>query len=112
MQILNLHIPSAIIGAIAVAILSRLLSPRPRKRKSLKRFKRRLYAKQNGKCNGCKTKYELKDFTIDHIKSVKRGGGDEIKNLQLLCHYCNSLKGDRTMTYLRNKLRARQGVFR
>lgn len=97
------HLVSFVLGGLVV----RLLTKRPRKRKSLKRFKRPLFAKQNGKCAGCKRSYELKDFTIDHIKSLKKKGGDEFENLQLLCSNCNSLKGGGTMAELRAKLRAR-----
>jgi 5-methylcytosine-specific restriction endonuclease McrA len=41
-----------------------------------------------------------KPLTKDHIKPVRRGGGDEITNIQPLCHQCNSRKGAQTISYL------------
>lgn len=43
-------------------------------------------------CRRCSTADRL---TIDHIKPVSRGGTNDISNLQVLCHPCNSRKGDR-----------------
>ena len=63
-----------------------------------------LYEEQNHKCNGCKNTYLLKDLTIDHISPKAQGGSDDRDNLQLLCHSCNSIKGDRPMSYLMERL--------
>lgn len=43
-------------------------------------------------CRGCGTTDRL---TIDHIKPVSQGGGNEVENLQILCQPCNSSKGDK-----------------
>ena len=59
-----------------------------------------LYEKQDGKCNGCQIHFPLKNFHIDHITSQKKGGAHNQSNLQLLCGWCNSLKGSRDMKYL------------
>ena len=59
-----------------------------------------LYEKQDGKCNGCQAHFPLKNFHIDHITSQKKGGAHNQSNLQLLCGWCNSLKGSRDMKYL------------
>ena len=57
-------------------------------------------------CNGCRQQYLLKDFEIDHIRPEAKGGGDEFKNLQLLCANCNRRKSHhRTMAGLRASLR-------
>lgn len=65
--------------------------------------KQKLYGQQGGYCNGCGTHFELRNLTIDHITSRSEGGTDHIENLQLLCGNCNSVKGNRGMTYLKKQ---------
>ena len=67
--------------------------------------KEALYKGQNGKCNGCGTKFPIRNMTVDHIRAFSKGGGERLTNLQLLCGACNSLKGSGTMGELRKKLR-------
>ena len=67
--------------------------------------KHTLYGKQEGKCNGCEYSLPFRNMTIDHIIPRSKDGGDEIGNLQLLCHTCNSIKGNRTHEYLIQRLR-------
>ena len=69
--------------------------------------KQMLFAKQNGKCNGCKTQFEIQHLTIDHIIPQSHGGHHEMDNLQLLCSHCNSTKGNRPMEYLLARLASR-----
>ena len=66
--------------------------------------KRRLYGEQEGNCAGCRTHFEARNLTVDHIIARAKGGTDHIENLQILCGNCNSIKGDRGMEYLRVKL--------
>jgi len=68
-------------------------------------IKKTLYGNQAGVCNGCETHFPIQNFTHDHIVPVSHGGADIIENLQLLCGHCNSVKGDRTMEYLKARLR-------
>ncbi len=65
-----------------------------------KSIKEKLYKKQDGLCNGCKTKFELRNFEVDHIVPKVHGGGDYYDNYQLLCGHCNKTKGDRPMEFL------------
>ena len=61
-----------------------------------------LYARQNGICNGCERKFDFGNLTVDH--KIPDGNND-MDNLQLLCGRCNSVKGNRTHTYLLDKLK-------
>ena len=68
--------------------------------------KKELYGEQGGHCNGCKEHFMARNLTIDHIIPKTGGGTDHLYNLQLLCGYCNSVKGDRGQEYLIAKLAA------
>jgi len=39
-------------------------------------------------------------FEIDHIVSVKHGGGNEVENLAYACPHCNASKGSDLVTIL------------
>ena len=64
-----------------------------------------LFGQQEGRCNGCRSEFPFRNFTIDHIIPENRGGTDHIENLQLLCGHCNSVKGDRPQEYLVARLK-------
>ena len=60
---------------------------------------RALYEKQSGKCNGCQHELPIHVLTTDLVdRSPAAPAG--IDNLQLLCHYCRTLRGDNDMNYL------------
>ena len=69
--------------------------------------KHTLYGKQEGKCNGCRILFPFQNLTVDHIVPRSKGGQDHLDNLQLLCDYCNSLKGNRPQAYLIAELKTR-----
>ena len=69
-----------------------------------------LYASQNHRCAGCRYELPLHVLTVDHITPRALGGLDSIVNLQLMCHTCNAIKGDRSMEYLREQLH-RRGIL-
>ncbi len=66
-----------------------------------------LYANQKKRCVGCEYELPLHVLTIDHITPRSKGGLDAMGNLQLMCHTCNAIKGDRSMEYLRQQLQVR-----
>ena len=66
--------------------------------------RRFLYAQQLRQCAGCRYELPLHVLTIDHITPRAQGGSDDVGNLQLMCHTCNAIKGDRDMGYLRQRL--------
>ena len=65
---------------------------------------RKLYGDQGGYCNGCKEHFNPKGLTIDHIVPTSQDGTEDFENLQLLCNLCNSIKGDRSMEYLKKSV--------
>ena len=70
-----------------------------------KEIKQELYGKQFGNCNGCKNHFLMQVMEVDHIIPKSKGGGDNKDNLQLLCSYCNRVKGDKSMAELIRKLK-------
>lgn len=57
-------------------------------------IRRKLYARQNGKCAYCGRHRNHKYMTVDHIIPLSKGGTNDIGNLQCVCKKCNSLKDD------------------
>ena len=66
--------------------------------------KHTLYGQQEGLCNGCLTHFPFRNMTVDHIVAQSQGGSHHIENLQLLCNFCNSLKGANSQAYLITRL--------
>ena len=74
---------------------------------SYKDLRIELYKHQNGRCAGCREKLPERVMAVGHIKARAKGGADDLANLQLLCSYCNSVKGSGTMANLVNALKER-----
>lgn len=64
--------------------------PGPGRRKIPDRVRAAIYERDGYACLQCGATDHL---TIDHIKPVVLGGGNEKANLQTLCQSCNSRKG-------------------
>ena len=58
--------------------------------------KHTLFGQQEGFCNGCRRDFAFRDFEVDHIVPLSKGGTDHPENLQLLCSSCNRIKGNQT----------------
>lgn len=58
------------------------------------RVRARVFARDGHRCLKCGA---VSPLTIDHIKAVVNGGGDEESNLQTLCLECNVRKGTKTL---------------
>lgn len=76
-----------------------------------KTHKHVLFGMQEGKCAECRSEYHFRNLTLDHREPRSKGGSDHLKNLQLLCNWCNSVKGDRSQEYLNRRLEE-EGILR
>ena len=66
------------------------------KKISYRTMRRQLYKQQNGQCNLCREAFRELNLEIDHIHPKSKGGYDGIENRQLLCGWCNRVKGDKS----------------
>lgn len=53
----------------------------------------KVLALQKGKCRICKSKLIAKNFHLDHIVPISKGGQNIDSNIQILCPTCNLSKG-------------------
>ena len=82
-------------------VIHRTDIPRPSERlPNYRTHRHTLYGQQEGLCNGCLTHFPFRNMTVDHIVAQSQGGSDHLENLQLLCNYCNSIKGANSQAYL------------
>jgi 5-methylcytosine-specific restriction endonuclease McrA len=61
-----------------------------------KRLLADLKARDGEHCRECGNRVSDSDLRIDHIRPVSDGGPSALENLQLLCHACNTKKGNST----------------
>ena len=92
------------LGLFSIKVTHRTDIPSDRVGTRSRDIKHLLFGKQEGFCNGCGVSFHFRNFTLDHIVPKDKGGSDTDDNLQLLCGYCNSVKGNRTQEYLLAKL--------
>lgn len=64
-----------------------------------------VWGETEGHCTYCGVKLRpFSTFSIDHVTPVSRGGTNDLTNLVACCKSCNSIKGDRDVGYLRERL--------
>ena len=82
-------------------VIHRTDIPRPSERlPNYRTHRHTLYGQQEGLCNGCCTHFPFRNMTVDHIVAQSQGGSHHLETLQLLCNYCNSIKGAKSQAYL------------
>lgn len=87
--------PCSSLSKKLVASVDRLPEPKPvaPRREAIPRaVQREVWQRDGGRCVECSTREKL---CFDHIIPFSRGGGNTIRNLQLLCERCNTSKGNR-----------------
>lgn len=57
-----------------------------------KELRMQVYNKYNNRCAYCGRLLEYKDMQVDHIRSKKHGGTDDLSNLNPSCRTCNHYK--------------------
>ena len=68
-----------------------------------------LWAKTEGHCAYCGVKFETyAEMTDDHVIPRSRGGRHDKINRVPCCRSCNSVKGPRSIEYLRDSLQRRR----
>ena len=71
--------------------------------------KEALFRSQGGRCMYCGAERDIREFQIDHMVPVVRGGPHEMANFQLLCGPCNNRKRDYTDEEFRQRYRELTG---
>lgn len=79
------------------------IKKQPRNTKEYQQHKPKLYLNQEGRCNGCDIFCVPQHLTVDHEDG--NYSNNEFDNLQLLCSNCNSIKGNRPMSYLKKRIK-------
>lgn len=59
------------------------------------KIKKKVYAKQEGKCRICKKSFDYNAMQGDHIVPWSKGGHTVEENCQMLCRLCNASKSDK-----------------
>lgn len=60
-----------------------------------KEIKQEVWDLQDHKCAVCKEEFDFEDMAGDHILPWSKGGTTTIKNCQMLCTSCNSIKSNK-----------------
>lgn len=63
---------------------------------TLEELRNLIYNSYGTKCKYCEKILTIKNFVVDHILPVSKGGHSNLDNLQLICKTSNSMKGSLT----------------
>lgn len=63
---------------------------------------------QEGKCNHCKRKLDVRCMQRDHIKELADGGSNRLDNFQILCSCCHDIKTNTRKTARADERRAQR----
>jgi hypothetical protein len=74
------------------ALMPRVEPVKPRREAIPRLVQREVWQRDGGRCVECSTRERL---CFDHIVPFSRGGGNSVRNLQLLCEGCNLSKSNR-----------------
>ena len=77
-------------GASKSSVFDRLVRMLSARRYSGDPYRNTILKRDGYKCRRCGSPEQL---SVDHIIPKSRGGTDDQRNLQTLCHSCNSRKG-------------------
>lgn len=71
-----------------------------------------VHQKYGGRCAYCGAEISLKGMHVDHLRSLKRGGTNELDNLMPACSLCNTYKGSSCLEALRNTIKITLSHYR
>lgn len=62
--------------------------------KDRQRRRKKHWENQGGRCNICRVEITLGEAELDHKTARSKGGGNKLKDTQVLCSFCNKEKRD------------------
>ena len=80
------------IGYIDPAMMPKAEPLKPRREAIPRSVQREVWQRDGGQCVQCAARAQL---CFDHIVPFSKGGGNSVRNIQLLCEGCNLSKGNR-----------------
>lgn len=86
------EIPSEGVVLIDPSVMPRVEPVKPRREAIPRLIQREVWQRDGGRCVECFTRERL---CFDHIIPFSKGGGNTVRNLQLLCEPCNLSKSNR-----------------
>ncbi len=66
------------------------------KRNSVRFSRQNVWIRDEGRCQYCEEKVNIKTFTLDHVNPKSQGGRTTWDNVVTCCYACNQKKGDKT----------------
>ena len=73
--------------------------------KAIKFNRENVLIRDNGTCQYCSKKLTKKNFTLDHVIPVSKGGKKVWQNIVACCNSCNQRKGNKTLQQAKMRLK-------